>query len=310
MVDKVVITGATSMLGISLIEYLLSHGVEKVLAVCSPGSARMKNIPIHSCIQTIQCDLTCLENIKRFTQEEYDVFYHFAWVGTQAQMRNNIKVQMKNIGYTLDALRLAKELGCKTFIGAGSQAEYGICEEPLTEETPAWPQNAYGLSKYIAGKLSQLYAKEIGMRHMWVRVVSVYGPHDRGDTMIMSTLRQLLATGHASFTKGEQIWDYLYESDAARAMALIGSKGESGSVYVLGSGKAYSLRKYIEEMISVLGEGYIAKFGEVEYKADARMYLCADITKLTKDTGFLPQTDFKTGISKTVRGLCKGENHE
>lgn len=310
MIKRVVITGATSMLGISLIEYLVSQGVEKVLAVCSPSSGRMKNIPRHSCIEIVQCDLTCLESIKRVAQAEYDVFYHFAWVGTQAQVRNNIKVQMKNIGYTLDALRLAKDLGCKTFIGAGSQAEYGICEAPLTEETPAYPQSAYGLSKYMAGKLSQFYAKEIGMQHMWVRVVSVYGPHDRRETMVMSALEQLLTAGHASFTKGEQIWDYLYESDAARAMALIGSKGEPGSVYVLGSGKAYSLRQHIEEMISVLGEGYSAKFGEVAYKTDTKMYLCADITKLTRDTGFLPQVDFKTGIRETVRRLCKGENHE
>lgn len=310
MLRRVVITGATSMLGISLMNYLLSQGVEKILAICSPGSTRIKNIPKHSCIQIIQGDLAYLEDIKQVIRSEYEIFYHFAWIGTQAKTRNNIKVQMKNIGYTLDALRLAKELGCKTFVGAGSQAEYGIWEKPLSEETPTCPQDAYGFAKYMAGRLSQFYAKEIGMQHMWVRVVSIYGPHDRKDTMIMSTLKQLLATGQAAFTKGEQIWDYLYEDDAARAMALIGSRGKPGSIYVLGSGKAYSLKQYIEEMIEVLGKGHTAKFGEIPYKADAKMYLCADITKLTEDTGFLPQIAFKEGISETVKALCKEEYHE
>lgn len=47
-------------------------------------------------------------------------------------------------------------------------------------------------------------------------------------------------------TKGEQLWDYLYSRDAARALRLLGKNGRDGKVYVLGSGNARPLAEYIK----------------------------------------------------------------
>ena len=55
-------------------------------------------------------------------------------------------MQNANIKYTLDAVELAKRLGCKTFIGAGSQAEYGRVEGTISEKTDKNPENGYALA--------------------------------------------------------------------------------------------------------------------------------------------------------------------
>lgn len=57
--------------------------------------------------------------------ENCDVFYHIAWSVTGGKRNEDILGQSKNIQYTLNALDIARKLGCKKFVGAGSQAEYG-----------------------------------------------------------------------------------------------------------------------------------------------------------------------------------------
>ena len=123
---KVIITGATGMIGIGLIECLLKNNIE-ILAIIKDNSHRKSNLPVNSKLKILECNLENLKDIE-IQKNDYDVFYHFAWDGTFGNDRNDSEKQRKNIDYTLDAVRLAKKCGCKTFIGAGSQAEFGRVE--------------------------------------------------------------------------------------------------------------------------------------------------------------------------------------
>ena len=60
------------------------------------------------------------------------MFYHFGWDGTFGNSRNNMYGQNLNVKYALDAVKAAKATGCHTFVGAGSQAEYGRFEGKLS----------------------------------------------------------------------------------------------------------------------------------------------------------------------------------
>lgn len=61
--------------------------------------------------------------------------------GTIGEKRNDLYMQNLNIKYTLDAVELARRLGCNTFIGAGSQAEYGRVDGIISPNTPTNPEN-------------------------------------------------------------------------------------------------------------------------------------------------------------------------
>ena len=106
-----------------------------------------------------------------------------------------------------------------------------------------------------------------------------------------------------SFTKGEQIWDFLYSGDAGRAFRLLGVKGLSGKTYVIGSGEAKELREYIKIMAQACKYDDLSGLGEIDYSDNQVMYLKADISELTTDTGFKPLTDFDEGIRKTINYL-------
>lgn len=247
------------------------------------------------------------------------VFIHLAWNGTTGAARNDTALQLQNIEHTLDAVRLAKALSCDTFIGAGSQAEYGRAGGKLCAQTPAFPENGYGMAKLCAGQMSRLLCSQLGMRHIWTRILSVYGPYDGQQAMIPTLIRKLAAGEAMQLTKGEQIWDYLYSGDAAEAILALAENGQDGKVYCLGSGQEKTLREYIEECAKAIWEHrrkqgqsiypacdfvqYLQQhllFGEIPYQPQQVMYLCADLSELTNDTGFAVQTSFEVGIRETV----------
>ena len=299
---KVVITGATGAIGMALIQKCIEEGIE-VLALCHRNSKRVKQLPNSPLVRIEYCNLNELFS---FNSEDldYEVFYHFAWEATWGKDRDDVSLQMKNIQYSLDAVKLAFRMGCKRFIGAGSQAEYGRHEDMLRPDTPTFPENGYGIAKLCAGQMCRLLCEQYGMACIWVRVLSVYGPYDGMNTMVSSVLRKLLKNEDVSLTKGEQFWDYLYSKDAAEAFFMLGDKGKAGEIYVLSSGEARRLVEYVEIMKSVSGYKKKIGYGDIAYSPKQIMYLRGDISELTGDTGFVPKISFEDGIEKTIKWMC------
>lgn len=295
---KIVLTGATSMLGVALVNECIRQQTE-VLAIVRPNSMNLDRLPESELITIIECDLDKLDTITVDTKK-YDVFYHFAWDYTYREKRDNAECQELNIKYTLDAVRLSARLGCDRFIGAGSQAEYGRVSDVMEPDTPVNPDIAYGVGKYAAGKLSAILCRDLQLQHIWTRIFSVYGSYDNEGTMIMYAIKALLAGEKPSFTKSEQDWDYLYCKDAARAFYLIGEKGKAGATYCIGSGKTRKLYEYINVLRNEIDKLLPVGIGEREYASNQVMHLCADIESLKEDTGFEPAYSFERGIEETI----------
>lgn len=72
--------------------------------------------------------------------------------------RNDMPAQIENIRYTIDAVRTAAAMGCRVFVGTGSQAEYGRVDGVLRADTPTNPENGYGMAKLCAGQMSRTEA--------------------------------------------------------------------------------------------------------------------------------------------------------
>lgn len=299
-IQTAVVTGPTGAIGIALCEKLLRENVT-VYAVCRPGSSRIKDLPKAAALHVVECDAKELATLpQKMEGVSADAFFHFAWAHTIGQGRNDMPAQIENIQNTIDAVRAAKALGCQVFLGAGSQAEYGRVEGLLKSDTPAFPENGYGMAKLCAGQMSRVEAKALDIDHVWVRILSVYGPHDGPMTMISGTIRKLLAGERPALTAGVQRWDYLYAGDAADAFYLAACHGRNGAVYPLGSGQAMPLKDYIIQMRDAIDPALPLGLGEVPYGPLQVMHLQADISALQADTGFAPKTPFAEGIRRTM----------
>ena len=314
MMKRIVVTGATSSLGTALIDECIKQHIE-VLAICNPNSRNMDRITKHEFVTIMECELSELSG---FCPEKdgYDAFVHLAWASTQGDAaRNLLQPQVMNIKYALDAVDLAERLGCDVFVGAGSQAEYGRTNEILTEETPCHPETAYGMAKLCAGQMTKLACKQKGMKHIWPRILSAYGPNCQPQTIINYTLTELLQGRRPSLSGGEQIWDFIYTGDVARALLLLAEKGHDGEVYVIGSGNARQLKDYLQDVRRIVTEsmttsdvdaGYVCPelgLGDRPYGDNTVMHLACDIRKLKQDTGFETEVNFKEGILKTIEWI-------
>ncbi len=307
-IHTAVVTGPTGAVGTALCKKLLDEGVT-VYAVIRPNSARASALPKHENLHIVACDAACLNELP-FLMEgvRADAFYHFAWAHTTGAGRNDMPAQILNIQYTIDAVRAAHALGCSVFIGAGSQAEYGRVEGVLHADTPAFPENGYGMAKLCAGQMSRTECGALGLDHVWVRILSVYGPRDGMGSMVSSTIRKLLSGECPDLTEGVQKWDFLYSEDAADALYRCAVSGRNGAVYPLGGGRAIPLRDYIVEIRDAIDPQLPLGFGKIPYGPLQVMHLEADISDLTRDTGFTPAVPFKKGIRQTIEWM-KGEIH-
>jgi len=293
---RVAVTGAAGMIGTALVNTVLEEGHE-VIAIVRPGSKR--EFPVSERLKVVECDISSYSGM--MNTEICDIFFHLAWEKSYTYERDDVRAQMKNVEYTLDAADLAHSWKASVFVGAGSQAEYGKKDEKLCGSTPTDPTSGYSIAKYAAGRLSRIRCEQLGMRHCWTRILSVYGEGDASYTLISYLIETLMKGDVPELTRCEQIWDYIYSYDAARALFMTGLHGKDGKTYCIGSGDNRSLKDYVCDVRDIINPALELKFGAKDYYPHQPMMLCADISELTEDTGFVPKYSFREGITRTVK---------
>ncbi len=296
-ISKVVVTGATGMIAISLIKELISDGII-VYAVVRPGSKNISRLPDSSFIEVIECDLSKINSLVEVLGRNIDLFYHFGWEASTVNRDSDFDAQILNIKYTLDAYKTSEKLGCKKFIGAGSQAEYGqnFSNELVTEKTIPNPSTPYGIAKFAAFKMIQAMSKQISSTgFIWTRIFSVYGTNDHEHTLINSLINSD-NTSEFNLSSCEQTWNYLHEKDAGNAFYRLGLFGRTSEVYNIANNESKRLKVYINSILSLLKHNVTLNFGI----DDNNNNLKPCIKKLMEDTGFIPKISFEDGIVKLI----------
>ncbi|MBQ7204029.1 MAG: NAD(P)-dependent oxidoreductase [Eubacterium sp.] len=295
---RAVVTGANGAVGWGLVYALVNQGFD-VTVLCRKEpelyGIDKTNIEFVSCSLENYCNLNL--NCKA------DYFFHLAWNGTYGSERNDKKAQYANVGYTLDAVRLAQKTGCKKFVAVGSQAEYGVLPYgvKISEKLKENPVTYYAKAKVKAHKEAMALCSELGIGFNWCRILSTYGIGDRDYTLTMYAIDGFINGKSCNFTPCEQTWDYINNEDLGRALCLVCEKGKNNEDYVIASGQEKALKDYIKMIYNAVGNnGAKMNFGARDYFENQVMYLCADISKLKEDTSFEAQITFEEGIKRTV----------
>ena len=300
---SVIVTGATSMIGIATIKECLKHGV-RVLAISRSDSRRRSVLPDSPLLSFVGADLSELNDLV-IPDDSYDVIYHFGWGYTDRSTRDNEKLQEKNVEYCIGAVELGRRYGCKRFIGAGSQAENGFRDCELSEETVCIPETAYGRAKVKAcGEAIKLCSK-YGMQCVWTRVFSVYGINDSPNVLVSYLVDKFINGEVASLSSGEQYWNYLYEDDAAVYLYMLGYMNyavdnRTGMIINVGSPATKRLREYIYEVGQEFGPDFMYEFTDKEAKG-----IHPNVSKLINLTGYSPKVGFGEGMNRILNERIK-----
>jgi len=297
---RCLVTGATGHIGPPLVRLLASGGHEIALllrpdsdsariADALPGSVR------------IPWDLadprSAAPRIEAFRPE---AVAHLAWGGVTNSLRDDPQQLLLNLRGSLELLEVAHAAGARTWVGLGSQAEYGLHEGVMREDLPERPVTLYGVSKHCTRQASEGLCRVLGLRFVWLRLFAAYGPWDDPVKLIPSTIATLLRGERPALSRGEQRWDYLFVEDAAEAILAVLAGERARGVYNLASGEAPTVRSIAERIRDLIDPRLPLGLGELPYRADQVMRLEGDTARLRRDTGWRPRVGLEEGLSRTI----------
>jgi nucleoside-diphosphate-sugar epimerase len=230
----------------------------------------------------------------------FDTMYHLAWTGVDSACKNDYSIQIKNIEFAFSVMELAKKLGCGHVICPGSISEYAYTTEAVNGKQLPAPADVYAATKVAVHTYCDLIARQSDISLNWVLIPSIYGPGREDSNLITYSIKTLLAGGTPSYTKLEQMWDYIYIDDLIRAMFLVGEFGRGIKTYVAASGKARVMREYVELIRDAIDPTAQLGIGDKPYKLGSVDNAICDISELRRETGFNPTIEFEAGIQITI----------
>lgn len=290
---KAVVTGAAGFAGYSLTRELLEKDYE-VFAVLRPGSSHNERFDkVGGTLHLVEADCADFDKLAEKIGCDCDVFYHLAWFGD----RDDFEGQNANIDYTIKALESAGKLGCKRFVGIGSQAEYGVYEGLITEDLMPHPINAYGAAKVAAMYLTKRRAEQLDIDWIWGRIFSLYGDYEPAGRMLPDLLKKMQTGEPISLSSCEQNWDYLHVVDAAKSIVALGERGHAGDIYNIANGQYMPLKEFVERAKKQLNSEAEVKFGN---RTNPFISLQPGVKKIHEHTGWKPEISFEDGIEAFV----------
>lgn len=299
---SVAITGATGFLGKHLVKELLDADYDITAIVRSEQSARNMASQFPQ-ITIIVCEYADYSNIASLCgNQSYSYFFHLAWDGVSGQSRNDFDTQITNVYATLEAIRSAKKMKCSKFIGMGSICEIE-CLKDIECNHESKSSNYYKVAKLAAGYFGKVEARRLEMDFIWPRLINAYGPNDSPSRLITNTINKILDGISPQFTKGDQLYNFIYATDAVRALRLIAEKGSSNHQYIIGTKDIRPLRDYLNQVGKITDPTVSLKFDE----STASVAYLEENDLISYDLfdslGFSPLITFENGIQSTLEWI-------
>tara|TARA_B100001057_G_C22866629_1_gene956772 strand:+ start:1450 stop:2397 length:948 start_codon:yes stop_codon:yes gene_type:complete len=312
---QAIVTGATGYIGSYFVEYLTKKGIE-VLALGRKDFDDISKIRQKKLKDSkyLKIDMSKIENLKNLIKEIHwnigssCVFINLAWGGKSKLSDLNVRNQMMNVIWCVNAFKIANDLNCIKFL------QIGTMEEAFTHKylTLDYKKNneynrhvIYSVAKIAAKKALQLFAKDFKTDLIYVLHSHVMAPDDDKDSFLQVTLKKLIDKSELVFSTGEQTFDVISEKDCANGYFLICEKGIKGSEYWVGSGDPRPLREYVERMYALYPSGKEMQFGKFKYNDVKLSKNDFSIENLVKDTGYKPQNSYEEIVSNLYESLIR-----
>ncbi|MGB4985171.1 MAG: NAD(P)-dependent oxidoreductase [Erysipelotrichaceae bacterium] len=296
------VTGASGFIGKMLIEELLKRDY-RVIALDIKFDDFFLNNEFIVCINVMGKEIEDLLNeIPKFN---FDFFFHLAWAGTSGIDRSNYEVQLNNVKNTCKYIELCRDLGCKRVIYASSINEMETYEYLQSDDINPVGGYIYGTGKLAAHLMGETVAKINGVEFIPVIITNIYGVGEKSARMIYTSISKLLKKEHCSFTEGNQIYDFVYITDAINSIVAVAEKGKPFNRYYIGSGNPKPLKEFLNEMKNTVDKSAILGLGDIPFNGADISYNQFQLDKVYKDTGYCNQVDFSTGIEMTTEYIRK-----
>ncbi|HBU91994.1 dTDP-glucose 4,6-dehydratase [Bacillus sp. FSL W8-0645] len=308
MTKSYFITGGAGFIGLNFVKLLLQETdvrltvFDKLTYASHPEE--MDELLKLSHFRFIQGDITLQHELDQAFDEVYDAIIHFA---AESHVDRSIEsaepfIQTNVLG-TYRMLEAVLKGKAKKLIHISTDEVYGDLElnDPaFTEQTPLSPNNPYSASKASSDLLVKSYIHTHQLPAMITRCSNNYGPHQHEEKLIPTIIRKAINGEKIPiYGDGQQIRDWLYVEDHARAVKQVLENGTAGQVYNIGGGNEKTNLDLTKTILTQLGISHDRIAFVEDRKGHDRRY-AIDASKLKLELGWTQETSFEAGIEKTI----------
>ncbi len=320
---KLIVTGGAGFIGSAVIRYLINEtditviNVDKLTYAGNLDSlTTVVDNPRYHFAQVDICNTSALEPV--FTQFQPDAVMHLA---AESHVDRSIDGPSEfintNIIGTYTLLEVARRYWQSDapkfrFHHVSTDEVYGSLGKSgfFVESTSYQPNSPYSASKAASDHLVRAWHHTYGLPVVTTNCSNNYGPYQFPEKLIpLIILNALEGNPLPVYGKGENVRDWLYVDDHARALCLVLEQGELGETYNIGGHNEMTNMEVVQTLCSILDEllptskykphNQLIKFVTDRPGHDLRYAI--DANKIANTLGWKPQETFATGLRKTVQ---------
>ena len=310
---KILVTGGAGFIGGNFVHYMVNKYPEDMIVnldlLTYAGNLEtlkpVENKPNYKFVHGDIADRPFIMDL--FEKEQFDVVVNFAAESHVDRSITNpgIFVQTNVLG-TQTLLDASRQFGVKRYHQVSTDEVYG--DLPLdrpdlffTETTPIHTSSPYSASKASADLFVLAYYRTFGLPVTVSRCSNNYGPYHFPEKLIPLMISRALADESLPvYGQGENVRDWLHDSDHCSAIALIIRNGTVGEIYNIGGHNERTNLEVVKTILKALDKPESL----IQYVTDRpghdRRY-AIDPTKIETELGWKPQYNFDTGIAMTIQ---------
>ncbi|HKB58595.1 MAG TPA: dTDP-glucose 4,6-dehydratase [Gallionellaceae bacterium] len=328
---KILVTGGAGFIGSALIRHLIGNTTDEVVNVDKltyagnlQSLAMVADNPRYAFEHVDICNAAEIERV--FREHQPDAVMHLA---AESHVDRSISgpaafIETNIVGtYTLlEAARAywhsmdgPKEAGFR-FHHVSTDEVYGSLGESgfFTEDTAYEPNSPYSASKASSDHLVRAWHHTYGLPVVTTNCSNNYGPYHFPEKLIpLMILNAVNGKPLPIYGKGDNIRDWLYVDDHARALRLVLEKGRVGETYNIGGWNEKTNLQVVKAICAILDELHPAGKPHdrlITYVPDRPGHdqrYAIDAGKIERELGWKPQETFETGLRKTVEWFLTNE---
>lgn len=308
---KLLVTGGAGLLGSHVVELLVKYRAD-VTVVDNLQRGKIENLKaIRDKISFIQADLRD-PTVCQVVTVDKDVVLNIAAnvAGIGYNVAHNMDMFADNVLVNTNVLEFSRKNHVGRFLVVSSACIYpadALVPTPEAEAGKGRPEKTnegYGWAKYMSEIQAQYIARETDMKIAIVRPFNFYGPRDYFDPQISHVIPALIKKildgddPAVVWGTGDQTRAFTHVRDTARALLLVTEKYPNADAVNIGDDKEIPIKKLVNLTLKITG-----RKTSIQYRPDMPMgyhHRAADITKLQKVTGFVPQIPLQVGLREVI----------
>jgi nucleoside-diphosphate-sugar epimerase len=295
------VTGAAGFVGANICSRLLQRG-EEVHALVKPSTSMWRLQEIADRIVVHLADITDAAAVDRVVKQvRPTIIYHLATHGAYHYQDDAEQILLVNVTGLWNLVRACSEVGFELLVNTGSSSEYGFKQFAMRETDVLEPDSFYAVAKSAQSLLCRHVGRSTRSAIVTLRLFSVYGPYEEPTRLVPHLMVAAIDGQPIDMTAPDTVRDFVHIDDVVDVYLQIDRLGEmAGEILNVGTGVQTSLSELVKILGEVNGAPIDARWGRMQPRTwDSNVWV-ADVSKLRRALGFVPQTTVAQGLAATL----------